>query len=327
MSGVAAAFDRELIDDRHPAALLHQLARDAARSGADVDHRRARRDRIEGELVAAGVAELQIVVRVVLRAHRLEAPLVEKAGTVRDVSQRREHHVLRVLHPVHAADLVAVVRRNRELDDPLAGVDQLDDDLGVEVKEVRVQAVGNLLQRRDRVDAIAAVKLGEARAEQQVLRPGQDAVADELVERHPALERREPAHHAAAEHRVGLAVPQRRDERRQFLRRVLPVAVNHRHEIEALADREGVADLLVAAVPLVVLVAQHRHGDFRVRPAVRAPDLGRAVARGVVHDEHLAVVVAEDRARDSFEHPLERLFRVVGDDEDHQSGLAHRRTE
>ena len=58
---------------------------------------------------------------------------------MRDVPQRRQHDVLRVLHAVHAADLVAVVGRDRQLDDALPGVQQLDDDLGVEVEVVRVE--------------------------------------------------------------------------------------------------------------------------------------------------------------------------------------------
>jgi hypothetical protein len=38
-------------------------------------------------------------------------------------------HVARVLHPVDVADLVAVVGRDRDLDDPLPLIQELDDDL------------------------------------------------------------------------------------------------------------------------------------------------------------------------------------------------------
>ncbi len=47
-------------------------------------------------------------------------------------------HVACVLQSVDVADLVTVEGRDRDLDDPLPGVNELDDDLGVEVEIVGV---------------------------------------------------------------------------------------------------------------------------------------------------------------------------------------------
>jgi hypothetical protein len=102
----------------------------------------------------------------------------------------------------------------------------------------------------------------------------------------------------------------------------LAVAVHHGHEVEALADGVGVAHLLVATVPLVVLVAEDRHPDLRMGAAVGAADRVRAVVGGVVDDQDLAVEVAEDRAWDALEDRREGVLRVVGDDEDEEARLA-----
>ena len=158
--------------------------------------------------------------------------------------------------------------------------------------------------------------------QQQILDAAEDAVAHELVERHAALDRAEPGHHPAAEDGVGASVAQRCDQIGQLLGRVLAVAVHHRDEVEPLADGEGVADLLVAAVALVVFVPQDRHGDLRMRATVGPPDLVGAIARGVVDDQDFAVVVAENRPRDALEDRRQRVLGVVGDDEDEQSWLA-----
>jgi hypothetical protein len=101
------------------------------------------------------------------------------------------------------------------------------------------------------------MELAQRRAQHAVLKSAQDPVADELVERHAPPKGTALFEHARAEHRVGLAVAQRTHEVREALGRVLAVAVNQRDEVEVLLDGEVVADLLVAAVPLVDRVEQH----------------------------------------------------------------------
>jgi hypothetical protein len=54
-------------------------------------------------------------VRVVLLVHRIEAPLIQQAGPMGYVPERRRHDVLGVADALDAADLVAVVNRDRQL--------------------------------------------------------------------------------------------------------------------------------------------------------------------------------------------------------------------
>ena len=120
---------------------------------------------------------------------------------------------------------------------------------------VGVQRERDAPEQLDRVGAIPAVELREVRAEHRVLERGQHAIADVLVERHPAAERRGALPHPRAEHRVRAPEGERLDHRVELLRRVLAVAVHHHHVVEPLGEGVGVADLLIAAVPAVEAIA------------------------------------------------------------------------
>ncbi len=95
---------------------------------------------LEDDAVGAVVALLDLV----LGPDRCR-PAGEEPVLGEPVADHVGGHVARVLHAVDRADLVAVVRGDGDLDDALAGVDELDDDLGVEVEPVAV-----LLERRGR---------------------------------------------------------------------------------------------------------------------------------------------------------------------------------
>jgi hypothetical protein len=86
-------------------------------------------------------------------------------------------------------------------------------------------------------------------------------------------------------------------------------------------DREGVSDFLIAAVPLVELIAQYRGGNLGVSPPVSASDLLSAVVGCVVNDQDLAVVLFENGSRNSLEDGCECVLGVIRDDEDEESGL------
>jgi hypothetical protein len=103
---------------------------------------------------------------------------------VRAVTKGVQADVARVPQPVHAADLVAVERRDRHLLDALPGFIELHDDLGVEVEVVRVPLEGNLAQRCDAVGAVSAVPFAQLHPRHRVLEAREDAIADVLVERH-----------------------------------------------------------------------------------------------------------------------------------------------
>ncbi len=84
------------------------------------------------------------------------------------VAPHRPDHVPGILEPVHVADLVAVISRNRHFLDPVALVMQLDDDLGVEVEIIRHPREIDLPQRVQIVGAIAAVKLRQIHPQRAV---------------------------------------------------------------------------------------------------------------------------------------------------------------
>jgi hypothetical protein len=66
-----------------------------------------------------------------------------------------------VLDPVDVADLVPVIGRDRDLDDPLLRSDQAEDDLGVEVEAVAVGREVEVDESVRPVGTVAGVPLGE----------------------------------------------------------------------------------------------------------------------------------------------------------------------
>ncbi len=92
------------------------------------------------------------------------------------------------------------------------------------------------------------MELGEIGTQRGVLEPGQDPVADVLVERHAALAGRALDHHPGAEDGVALAGQDRGAHVGQRLGRVLAVPVEHDDDVEPVLDGQSVAGLLVAAV-------------------------------------------------------------------------------
>ena len=210
----------------------------------------------EDDVVRAARALLELVGLAVERelaaaeAHLVGAVAEDVTGDVPGVAET-----------VHVADLVAVVGGDRDLDDALPGLEQLHDDLRVEVEVVVVAVEGEVPQGGDRVGPVARVPLRERRAGGDVLDPGEDLVADVLVERHAAPAGGPLVEHAGAEHRVGLAPFERGHHVRQRLGCVLPVGVEHHHDVEVVVDRPVVAGLLVAAVAQVAGVADDLEGQ------------------------------------------------------------------
>ncbi len=223
--------------------------------------------------------------------------------------------VLGVLHAVDPADLVAVVGRDRHLDDPLAGLDHLQDDLGVEVEVVAVGGKGDLGEGVDGIRAVAAVPLGQIGPGHGVLPLGENPVADELVERHAAAAGPALVEHARAEHHVGLAGLDRPDDVGEHLGRVLPVAVEQDHDVEPGLDGPAVARLLIAPVAEVLVLAHG--GDVQILGELlvaESDEMGGVVA-GIVADQHFGDPTPEVR-RNAVEHCRKGRRRVVGDHED-----------
>ena len=106
----------------------------------------------------------------------------------------------------------------------------------------------------------------------------------------PPLRAGAARHHPRSEHGIGLAGEQRLQQVREALRRVLAVAMDQRHIVEPMLDGEVIADLLVAAVPLIVRIDQHVAGEGQrlgLLQLVRA--LERGIVRGIVNHQHLDV--------------------------------------
>ena len=180
---------------------------------------------------------------------------VAEPGLLQAVGHNVLGHVGGIAHAVHIADLIAVVRGDRHLGDPHAGVVQLDDDLGVEVEPIGVLLERDPLERFHRVGPVPRMKLGELGTEGGVLELGKDPVAYDLVERHAARAGRSLDHDPGAEHGIGLAVHQRGDQVGHRLRCVLAVPVEHDHDVETVLDGQVVAGLLVSAVAEVLGLA------------------------------------------------------------------------
>ena len=125
--------------------------------------------------------------------------------------EHRLENVPGVLEAVDVANLVAVVSRDGQLGDPQFFHHQLDDDLGVEMKIIRVFFERDLRQRRRRVEPVTGMKFGERRPQHSILERGQDLVADPFVSRHAARARRLFVNHARTENGIGFLGQKRRE--------------------------------------------------------------------------------------------------------------------
>ena len=242
-----------------------------------------------------------------------DATPVAEAGLLHPVGHDILGDVGGIAHAVDIADLVAVVGGDGHLGDPHPRIVELDDDLGVEVEAVRVPLERELLEGGHRVGPVSGVEFGQLGAEGGVLESGQDPVPHILVERHPARRRRALDHDAGAEDGVGFSGQQRCHDVGQRLRRILPVPVQHDHDVEAVLDGQVVSGLLIAAVAQVFGLPDQ--GDREVRDLlVTQADQVRRVLAVVVADDDL-FDVRPDLRRDAVEHLGQRRRRVIGDDE------------
>jgi hypothetical protein len=105
--------------------------------------------------VTGGVAELRSVVGAIVGGAHVVLALVEDARLVGGVAEGGQGDVSRAGEPVHPGDLAAVIGGDGQLDDPRPGVEELEDDLGVEVEVVGVELQREPGQRRDAVEPIA----------------------------------------------------------------------------------------------------------------------------------------------------------------------------
>src|SRR5688572_18167177 len=237
--------------------------------------------------------------------------------------ERRLDHVLGVAHSVDSTDLVAVSRRDIDLDDFRLALDQLKKDLGVEVKIIGIERKPNARERLGRIRAIPGVPLAEPDARKTILQARQDPVADILVDRHATAKRRvslpEPHTEYAGNVGIGLEWAQ---QLRQHPRRVLVVTVKHDDHVEPFPYRVGVTDLLVSSIALIHPILHYANVLQSHACDTCARHFDCAVLGGVVNQEDFGAraiqIARRDVREDSFDVPLS----IVRENEDQYSHTA-----
>ena len=312
----AGVVGKELVHADDATAELVERAAEVARAAAEIHDGGAGGHCGDGGGVRADEAGFREVVLVVVGdGLDIEVAAVDETVVLEEGDGGGVDDVHGVADAIDAADFVAVVGRYRNFVDACAGAEKLDDDLGVEVKHVRVEFEGNAAEGGGGVGLVAGVELGERGAEDEILVGGEGFITDPLIEGHAALAGVAGGQHARAQHDVGGAVGERRKEIGQHLGGVLSVAVEEGDVVEALFDGVVVAEFLVAAVALVHGVRED--GEF-VAVGAEAAEFVRegvgGVAGAVVDDEDLGFVAGQ--GGDAAEHLHDRRLGVVGDDED-----------
>src|SRR5256885_5962329 len=106
----------------------------------------------DGSSVRRFISELQIVG--FLRRIDVELPVEKQIQLMEPCPEHCSKNVCRVFQSIHVADFIAVERRNRQLSDPQFFQHELNDDLRIEMKIVRISFKWNLAERRSRIEPI-----------------------------------------------------------------------------------------------------------------------------------------------------------------------------
>src|SRR6516162_6903256 len=90
------------------------------------------------------------------RRSQVEAAVVEKIDALEPGLGGSLENVERILEPIDATDLVAIIRRYWKFFDALTRHNELNDDFRVEMENVRIPIEGEYLQSRNRVNPVPA---------------------------------------------------------------------------------------------------------------------------------------------------------------------------
>src|SRR6516165_1668614 len=106
-----------------------------------------------------GEVKLGRVTPAILRRRAIEPPVIKEVYPLEPSLQRGLGDVEAVFNAVDSTDFVSVIGWNRQLLDTFTGNYKLDNDLGVEVKHVRITIEGDRPKGGDRVHPVATMKL------------------------------------------------------------------------------------------------------------------------------------------------------------------------
>src|SRR5580692_6438680 len=104
--------------------------------------------------MGAGVCELRNV-RLNIGRGAIKLAVVKQARALKPRFESGRHYIECVLHPVYVTDLIAIVGWDRKFPDRQACYHQLDDDLGVEMKILRIAVERNCRESLCRVNPIS----------------------------------------------------------------------------------------------------------------------------------------------------------------------------
>jgi hypothetical protein len=166
---------------------LQQCAHVTA-GAAEIEHFRFCGHEIERCRMRAVITYLELIVSVALAFRTtVKFAVVEYVQLVNPRFERRFDDIPSVLNSVYMTDFIAVIGRYRQLADSHHRYKELNDNFRVKMKIIGFAVKWHALKGGHRVNPVSRMKLAKIGAQQTVLAPGEDFIADEFIERHPAL--------------------------------------------------------------------------------------------------------------------------------------------
>ena len=115
------------------------------------------------------------------RSRDIKLSLVKDSVILGSAEQAGPEGVKCVLNPLRVANLVSVIRWNRDFFYPKTGPEQLNNDFGVKMKVVGVAIEREPSEGLNRVQAIAAMELGQGTMQDPILNVSQNLIANIFV--------------------------------------------------------------------------------------------------------------------------------------------------
>src|SRR6266576_5647595 len=125
---------------------------------------------------------LDLVKRIIFpRSRDVKLSLVKNSVVLGSAEQAGPESIKCILNPLHIANLISVIRWNRNFLYAKAGPEQLNNNFGVKMKVVGVAIERKPFEGLNRVQAIAATELGQGTMQDQILNISQSLIANVFV--------------------------------------------------------------------------------------------------------------------------------------------------